>query len=233
MTEAEWLVSPDPMRLMNHLWRGGRPYPVTVRKLRLLVCASLRRIWPLLSEKGRRILEVVERHADQLVPYAELEAANFRYAQCHSREDYAVYYGAFSSSGLRTLLRTILSYAAESVEEASGGESGLPNRIGTAFCPESVAQSRLAREIFRNPFRPVALDSAWLSWQDGLVPRLAQAAYEHRTLPAGTLDNTRLAVLADALEEAGCQNQDILAHCRQPGGHVRGCWVVDLLLGEK
>ena len=232
MTEAEWLVSPDPLRLMNHLWRG-RPYPVTTRKTRLLVCASLRRIWHLLSEKGRRILEVVERHADRLVPYAELQAANYRYAECHSREDYAVYYGASSSAGLRTLLRTILSYAAESVEEASGGESGLQDRIETTSCPESVAQSRLVREIFRNPFRPVALDSAWLTWQDGIVPRLAQAAYEHRTLPAGTLDNARLAVLADALEEAGCHDQDILGHCRSGGEHVRGCWVVDALLGKE
>jgi hypothetical protein len=65
-----------------------------------------------------------------------------------------------------------------------------------------------------------------------VVVRLAQAAYEERQMPAGTLDNTRLAVLADALEEAGCDNADILAHCRSGGEHVRGCWVVDLILGK-
>ena len=59
---------------------------------------------------------------------------------------------------------------------------------------------------------------------------LAQAAYDERELPAGTLDTTRLAVLADALEEAGCVQADILGHLRGPGPHVRGCWAVDLLL---
>ena len=61
---------------------------------------------------------------------------------------------------------------------------------------------------------------------------LATAAYEERILPAGTLDSDRLAVLADALEDAGCDNEDILSHLRGPGPHVRGCWVVDLLLGK-
>ena len=61
---------------------------------------------------------------------------------------------------------------------------------------------------------------------------LAPAAYDDRTLPAGTLDPDRLAVLADALEEAGCDNDDLLSHVRGPGPHVRGCWVVDLLLGK-
>ena len=61
---------------------------------------------------------------------------------------------------------------------------------------------------------------------------LAQAAYDERELPSGTLDATRLAVLADALEEAGCPDRTILDHLRGPGPHVRGCWAVDLLLGK-
>jgi hypothetical protein len=61
---------------------------------------------------------------------------------------------------------------------------------------------------------------------------MAQTAYDERILPAGTLDPDRLAVLADALEDAGCDNADILSHLRGPGPHVRGCWVVDLLLGK-
>ncbi len=96
-----------------------------------------------------------------------------------------------------------------------------------------MVQSRLVRESFRNPFRPVVLDSAWPTCHDGIVPRLAQASYEHRTLPAGTLDNARLAVLADTLEEAGCDNTDILDHCRSGGEHVRGSWVLDALLGKE
>jgi hypothetical protein len=90
------------------------------------------------------------------------------------------------------------------------------------------------RDIFGNPFRPApGIDPAWLAWNAGTVRRLAEAAYQERLLPQGTLDPGRLAVLADALEEAGCDSQEILGHCRQQGAvHVRGCWVVDLLLNK-
>jgi hypothetical protein len=67
----------------------------------------------------------------------------------------------------------------------------------------------------------------------GVVVCLAQAAYENRQLPPGLLDNARLAVLADALEEAGCQDPVILGHLRSGGEHVRGCFVVDALLGKR
>ena len=63
--------------------------------------------------------------------------------------------------------------------------------------------------------------------------QFAQAAYEERELPSGHLSPTRLAVLADALEEAGCRDADLLAHLRAPGPHVRGCWALDLLLGKE
>jgi hypothetical protein len=81
-------------------------------------------------------------------------------------------------------------------------------------------------ELFGNPFRPVSLAPAWLT---PTVLKLAQAAYDNRLLPSGQLDNTGLAILADALEEAGCDNQDILSHLRGPGPLVRGCWAVDLV----
>ena len=85
------------------------------------------------------------------------------------------------------------------------------------------------REVFGNPFRPTAIDPAW---QGPDVKALAQTAYEERSLPAGTLDPAGLAVLADALEEAGCSDAEMLTHLRGPGAHPRGCWVLDLLLGK-
>jgi hypothetical protein len=88
------------------------------------------------------------------------------------------------------------------------------------------------RCIFGNPFRPVCISPVVVAWNDAAVARLAQAAYEKRNLPEGTLDNGLLAVLADALEEAGCTDADILGHLRGPGPHVRGCWPVDLCLGK-
>jgi hypothetical protein len=94
---------------------------------------------------------------------------------------------------------------------------------GNTFC-------RQIREIFRNPFLPGALDRSWLTPN---VTKLAQTIYEERHLPSGLFDNARLGILADALEEAGCDNTDILGHLRGGGDHVRGCWVVDLILDKK
>lgn len=71
----------------------------------------------------------------------------------------------------------------------------------------------------------VAVEPAWLRWQDGCVVRLAQAIAADRAFD-------RLPILADALEEAGCTHPDVLAHCRRPGAHGGSCWVVDALLGE-
>ena len=90
--------------------------------------------------------------------------------------------------------------------------------------------ARLVRDIFGNPFRPVPLNPAW---RTPTVTAVATAAYEERHLPAGTLAPERLAVLADALEDVGCDSADILSHLRGSGPHVRGCWVVDLLLGKE
>jgi hypothetical protein len=90
---------------------------------------------------------------------------------------------------------------------------------------ESAAQALLLKDIFGNPFRPVIVDPAWLTWHDALLVSMAQQMYESR-------DFRDMPVLADALEEAGCTNQDILDHCRQPDEHVRGCWVIDALLGK-
>jgi hypothetical protein len=90
----------------------------------------------------------------------------------------------------------------------------------------------LVREVFGIPFRPVAINPAWLTWNNGLVTRLAQAAYDERQLPSGFLEHAHLAVLADALEEAGCDDPVILDHLRSPGPHVRGCLALDVVLGK-
>lgn len=82
----------------------------------------------------------------------------------------------------------------------------------------------LLREIFGNPFHSVTIDPVWLTWNDGTVIRLAQGIYE-------TCEFTTLPILGDALEEAGCDDPVILEHCRANSQHVRGCWVIDQLLG--
>jgi len=111
----------------------------------------------------------------------------------------------------------------------------------TARAREEVAktetrqmQCALLRCIFGNPFQPLPpIEPSLLTWNGGVVLRLAQAAYENRLLPSGELDSVRLAVLADALEDAGLTDETVLSHLRQPGQvHVRGCFVIDTLLGK-
>jgi hypothetical protein len=100
-------------------------------------------------------------------------------------------------------------------------EVGKGGRVHEAAL-ENKGQTDLLREIIGNPFRPISVDARWLT---STVVALAHAIYDDRTFG-------RLPILADALEEAGCTNADILNHCRQLGEHVRGCWVIDLLLGK-
>src|SRR5262249_11833340 len=102
-------------------------------------------------------------------------------------------------------------------------------RVGTATVSRTQA-FRLRDRLGPLPFRPVTLEQAWLAPP---VPELARAAYEERELPSGHLNNERLAVLADALEENSCDNQELLAHLRQQETvHVRGSWSLDLVLGK-
>jgi hypothetical protein len=85
---------------------------------------------------------------------------------------------------------------------------------------------RAAVDILGNPFRPTPVVLPWLTWNDACVVTLAQSIYDHRQFED-------MPILADALEEAGCDNADVLNHCRGHGAHVRGCWVVDLCLGKR
>lgn len=97
----------------------------------------------------------------------------------------------------------------------------------------SAEQVAILRCIFGNPFRRTPIEPTWLTWNGGAILQLAQVILDERRLPEGRLEVDRLAILADALEEAGCTDAAILTHLRGPGPHVRGCWVLDLLLGKE
>jgi anti-anti-sigma factor len=71
--------------------------------------------------------------------------------------------------------------------------------------------------------RPRLIEPVWLAWNDGLIPRLARGVRDRRAFKD-------MPILGDALEEAGCTNADILTHCREPGEHVRDCWILAALL---
>lgn len=178
-------------------------YDLNGRKQLLFGCACGRRIWEHLPEAYRHWVEVGEQVADGLAGKEMWDRA----------EDEADESGIVVSFGTR--LKSDMAFYLRYSEFAFIAY----RLLGQA---ELVAQSNLIREIHGNPFHPVALNSRWLTQA---VTTLATAIYDAQAFD-------RLPVLADALEEAGCDNDDILNHCRSSGPHVRGCWVVDLLLGK-
>jgi hypothetical protein len=215
MTEAEWLAHKDPHPMMQQLGRK-----VSERGVRLLICACCRRAWDLLpDERSRHAVDVAERYAVGMAKASEFLAAQ-RLAQAayqrsrkqHGPEAFRLF-GAAHLAALATANRPRFD---PRTDEFLRGAKERKDKT------ERKARSVLVREIFGNPFRPVALDSIW---RTSTVSALAQAIYKDRAFD-------RLPILADALEDAGCTDQDILGHCRQPGEHCRGCWVVDLLLGK-
>ncbi len=251
MTEAEWLSSTEPGPMLEYL--RGRD---CVRELRRFACACCRRIWPLLDDEAfRRAVELSEQFTEGRLSKAELNAAA-QAAHAAALQSIERWYGpphaephelgaetiarwhptvaAATAVGGATSTRRfgwVAAYAACVAERHERGEfhagfvSSHPGSHGTR---EAAAQAQVLRCIIGNPFRPAALSPASRTPQ---VVGLARAAHDQRELPAGTLDPTRLAVLADALEDAGCDDAGLLGHLRGPGQHVRGCWVLDLLLG--
>src|SRR5262249_8421021 len=115
----------------------------------------------------------------------------------------------------------------------SGLTGGWSVLQGWASSRESKKLAVLLRDIFGNPFRPLPLlPASLLHWDGGGLVQLPRAADEERPPPEGLRDPARLAVLADALEEAGCTDTEILGHLRGEGPHVRGCFSVDAVLGK-
>ncbi len=248
MTEAEWLNCTRPGVMLRFL-RGKS----TDRKLRLFACACCRRAWDLLStEENRHAIAVAERFADGLTSDDELATAEHQ-ATRPAKDAAARHIRNFPGAAAKAAARLVGSSAYGRIYAAYAGQatSDAPQQVARelgfsaeaakdprdahieAEAHEAAIQTDLLRDIFANSFRPVAINPAWLAWNDGVVVRLAQAAYKERHLPEGTLDNGLLAILADALEEAGCTDTDILGHLRGPGPHVRGCWPVDLCLGKE
>jgi hypothetical protein len=235
MNESEWLQHAEPRDMLAFLRGQRRP-----RKLRLFACACCRRIWHLLEdERSRDAVIASERYADRLIRREELIASRQRAMLGKPLFDYYVYpaENAAASVARPTISHPWILWLTESAlgNEAvrtRGGSTAavnLPLREEVREA-EARAQRAFLHDLFGNPFRPVSVSAAWRAPS---VTALAQGAYEERSLPAGTLDPARLAVLADALEEGGCTDEAILGHLRGPGPHIRGCFPVDLILGKQ
>jgi hypothetical protein len=217
MTEAEWMACDDAQPMLDFL--EGK---ASQRKLRLFASACCRQVWRWVTDEDlQAAVEVAERFADSAATARQLKTAERKAA------------AITSDLGLDASVATRMSEWA--IRDAADAVSHLARK---QLSPQGVArltrsaiaatpdkpkdQAVILRDIFGNPFRPVALDPSWLT---STVVALAEGIYAERTFD-------RLPILADALQDAGCENPDVLDHCRGPGPHVRGCFVVDLLTGR-
>ncbi len=207
MTETEWLQCTDPHRMIIFLLKTA-----TTRKARLFACAWSRyRLGDAFDGSFiASFVQTAERYADRLASDEKREAACETVQQIVEK---AVAEQDWERAAVAANARDALSIGTQRI-------FGLERQKTIRRDPH---QCSLLREIFGNPFRPVAVQPAWL---DDAVVKMAEAIYDGRAWE-------QMPMLADALEHAGCGNQDVLDHCRKPGQHMLGCWVVDLVLGRK
>jgi hypothetical protein len=212
MTEAEWLASVDPQALLSH--HAPR---ASHRKLRLAAVACVRQVWTLLADRwSREAVETAERFVDRTA-----DRHDFAVARTGAEE--AVLWAEKNAPGdalhaARAAAAVTLDDPAQAVRWAAT-HSGrvLGEDSGTLLCG-------LLRDVFGNPFRPVPFEPSWLG-RDAEIKLLARSLYDGRRF-------AELTTLAEALAAEKCREAAILDHCRGPGPHVRGCWVLDLLTGR-
>jgi hypothetical protein len=218
MREERWLTSTDPTPMLTFLFRRR----VSGRKLRLLCCACCRRLWDsLIDERSRQAVEAAERYASGDLGTAELvevrTAAQEAYFEARAEVHRWMAEAALWTVAVQVPVRKVVDntlpfYLYPNYHERTG------QRL-----EKETQQANLLRDIFGNPFRPATLDP---DWRTSTVVALAEGIYAERAFD-------RMPILADALQDAGCNNDDILAHCRDASQvHARGCWVVDLVLGK-
>jgi hypothetical protein len=216
MTEAEWLAGSNVDAMLD-LVSAGQP----TRRLRLFGAASCRLIWEFLwDERERQVVVTLERFADGQATDAERTAVSAAFEDLCDERRWKMQY-KFESALPGSLLDDQLKahsakYWAETLT--------MPHYKGAPSEDElNSKQADMLRDIFGNPYRPVAFDPRWRTAD---AVGLARGIYEERAFE-------RLPLLADALMDAGCGDEPVLAHCRSEGPHVRGCWVVDLVLGKE
>ncbi len=221
MTEAEWLASDEPDLMLEFVCGEGYD-----RKRRLFAVACCDRIAHLVAtEPSRHSVEVARRMADGLNLPGERRAAVIAAMADEDTTPAAACVCAVSAheAAVRTSAHAAIAVVREHFPELYESGERIPEWHAITG-RESLAQSFILRDIFGNPFRPVSFSP---SWRTDTALALARTMYEAREFSA-------MPILADALQDAGCDNTDVLDHCRDTSlTHVRGCWVVDLVLGKQ
>jgi hypothetical protein len=219
---------------------------ISRRKVRLYAVACCRCVWPLLDDaRSRNAVEASGSYADGFLTDEELLAIQAeaqkvdldtvmppRYVggseQWGQRASKSILLALQAAVGVASpniddvlaVIRGIASVGLEMALERPQGAKAWSARIG------SGTRSNMLRDIIGNPFQSVSLDPGVLVWEGGTCRKIAQGIYD-----ASAFD--RMPILHDALLDAGCTDEALLTHCRNPEGHVRGCWAVDLLLAKE
>jgi hypothetical protein len=230
MTEEEWMACTDPIAMLDFL-RGK----ASDRTLRLFAVACCRRVWRLFRDpRSQYAVETAERFADGCVSDEERQLARRAAAAVIAElwEQAGVLtskefdYATVPEHTAATILVDDANLAARQSLYIASDMWMFPSPDSEALAEgEGSAELTFVRDIFGKPFRPITLDPAWLTWHDGLLMSMARQMYDSR-------DFSDMPILADALEEARCPDQDILAHCRSGAEHVRGCWVLDAIMNR-
>ncbi len=220
ISEGQWLAAESWFPVCEAVQRREN-----ARKMRLFGCACCRRLGGLLADaRSLAAVEVAERFADGAVTRAALDAAR------------AAARAAVSDLGQPEYRWEPDGWAANAAEMVVHGTGKIYFQLAATRAAEAIGQSgvrtnaaeralqlALLRDIFGKPFRPVTFAP---DWRTDTAVSLARGMYDSR-------DFSAMPILADALQDAGCDSAGVLNHCRVPGEHVRGCWVVDLVLGKE
>jgi len=248
MTESDWLHAADADKMLKQLPK--LKHKLSPRKLRLFCVGCCRQIFDVMEENCRQAVDMAERHADGAATLEEMTTAREPAAR-RNRRRFDIF-GLIRAQKSPEKMREhgTARWCWEATEGATRPGKPVPGKViqGVAILSMQLGRERLPlapealsirgiiqglteapllagilRDVAGNPFRPATINPIW---QTGNATALAQSIYEDRAFD-------RLPILADALEDAGCTNADVLNHCRGGGEHVRGCWVVDLVLGKK
>ncbi|HEY1186012.1 MAG TPA: hypothetical protein VGE74_00085 [Gemmata sp.] len=235
MTEQEWLNCTDPTPMLDFLREQAGD-----RKLRLFAVGCCRLIWDrLVCPASREAVIASEAFADGRGSDDDLTTLNHRAEgaafgidskeERYRREQRGIVRGWLrEEDGVEAAGVSGPSGVCVSFHEARTAASAAEHAASSietflTYTDPSILSEQLVRCIFGNPFQPVTADTAWLTSD---VVALAHGIYDEKGFD-------RMPILADALQDAGCDNDAVLNHCRGDGPHCRGCWIVDLILGKE
>lgn len=243
MTETEWLTATSPTAMLVHLRRNGGSF----RKVALLgvaCCGLVRELFD--DDRMDWILAATERGAEGFRDKEEIGTAARLALELSRRHDAAERAGHFRVTAalwaaLSHLHSTPVDLALEGVVRwtvAAAARAAEPEQVQETRRQMSLMQVELFREVLGNPFVERTVVPEWMITGGSTIvsDRVIHVSETAKVLAEGIQADQafeRLPILADALEEANSTDTELLAHLREPGTHVRGCWALDLVLRKK